>query len=78
MLLLLNREVREVEKEASDCEERLQGWKDQLEAAERWVLVSCVDPPKTRKDFSVVADILLNWYNGWKAATRELARLHYE
>ena len=39
MLLLLNREVREVEKEASDCEERLQGWKDQLEAAERWVLV---------------------------------------
>lgn len=37
VLLLLNREVREVEKEASDCEERLQGWKDQLEAAERCI-----------------------------------------
>ena len=36
MLLLLNREVKEVEQEASECEERLQGWKDQLEAAERW------------------------------------------
>ena len=36
MLLLLNREVKEVEHKASECEERLQGWKDQLEAAERW------------------------------------------
>jgi len=35
VLLLLNREVREVEQEALDCEERLQGWKEQLQAAER-------------------------------------------
>ena len=50
MLLLLNREVREVEKEASDCEERLQGWKDQLEAAERWVLVLSL--PEQGKTFA--------------------------
>jgi len=35
VLLLLNREVREVEQEALDCEERLHGWKEQLQAAER-------------------------------------------
>ena len=40
MLLLLNREVKEVQQEALDCEERLQGWQEQLQAAERFFFVA--------------------------------------
>ena len=37
VLLLLNREVKNIEEEAADCRERLQGWKDQLQEADRSV-----------------------------------------
>jgi len=35
VLLLLNREVKSIEEETADCKERLQGWKDQLQEADR-------------------------------------------
>ena len=37
VLLLLNREVKSIEEETADCKERLQGWKDQLQEADRSV-----------------------------------------
>ena len=37
VLLLLNREVKSIEEETTDCRERLQGWKDQLQEADRSV-----------------------------------------
>lgn len=37
VLLLLNREVKSIEEETADCRERLQGWKDQLQEADRSV-----------------------------------------
>ena len=37
VLLLLNREVKNIEEEAADCRERLQGCKDQLQEADRSV-----------------------------------------